>query len=514
MSSSRHRADTGAARNAWIVALGSLAALAILLTLMRDRGPARGDAAGGPDAPALLVYCAAGIKPPVEAAIRDYEKEFDQPVQVQYGGSGTLLGNIRAARKGDLYIPADESYIPAGRGHGVLAEAIPLARQHPVILVAKGNPKGIRTMEDLGREEVRVALANPEATSIGHSVRDLLAKDGRWAAIEKHAAVFKPTVNDVANDVKLGAVDAGIVWNALSAQYPDLDAVRTPDLDAAVETVHVAVLASCARPTAALRLARYLGARDRGLVHFRACGYEPVEGDAWAVTPEVVLFSGAMLRPGAETTLREFEAREGCRITTVYNGCGILTAQMRAGQRPDAYFSCDTTFMDSVADLYLEPSTIVDNHLMILVQKGNPKEIRTVQDLLRPGLRVGLPHHEKSAMGNIAWKMLVQMGVYDRLAETLALESPTGDFLVNQLRTGSLDAIIACRSNHGTVREHLDAVAIDHPMAQMAQPYAVGRASKNAHMMQRLMDAIVTAGSRERFESVGFRWRYAPPPAP
>ena len=103
--------------------------------------------------------------------------------------------------------------------------------------------------------------------------------------------------------------------------------------------------------------ARYLGARDKGLLEFAKFHYEPVDGDPWAATPEVVLFSGAMLRPGIETTLKEFERREGCRITTVYNGCGILTAQMRAGSRPDAYFSCDTSFMNTVADLYVSPLT-------------------------------------------------------------------------------------------------------------------------------------------------------------
>ena len=35
-------------------------------------------------------------------------------------------------------------------------------------------------------------------------------------------------------------------------------------------------------------------------------------------------------RVAIEESLREFEAREGARVTRVYNGCGILTAQIRA----------------------------------------------------------------------------------------------------------------------------------------------------------------------------------------
>ena len=493
-------------KNPWIIPLGTLVAAAILVALLI--GPGRNKRPGPGEANALLVYCAAGVKAPVEAVAREYEKAYGVPVQLQFGGSGTLLSSIRVVKAGDLFLAADESYIKSARDFGLLAETIPLARQRPVIVVAKGNPKNIRSLDDLQRNDVRVALANPDAASIGRTVRALLQKAGLWAELEKHATVFKPTVNDIANDVKIGSVDAGIVWDATARQYPELELVTVPLFAPAQETISIGVLNASVQPAAALRFARYLGARDKGLKQFEKFYYEPVDGDEWADTPEIVLFSGAMLRPGIETALKEFEQREGCRFTTVYNGCGILCAQMRAGQRPDAYFSCDTSFMKSVADLYLDPVDVVDNNLMIIVQKGNPHGIHTIADLLQPGLRVGLPHHEKSAMGNIAWKMLVQMGVYEKLGQNLKVESPTGDFLINQLRTGSLDAIIACRSNYVTVREHLDAVPIDHPLAHMTQPYAVGRNTKYKHLMSRLQDALTSATSRQRFEAVGFGWRY------
>jgi molybdate transport system substrate-binding protein len=460
----------------------------------------------------LMVYCAAGLKPPLEATARAYEQAYGVSIQLQYGGSGMLLSSLRVASRGDLFVAADESYLRTGRTNGLIEEIIPLARMVPVIAVRRGNPKGIHSIEDLSR--VEIALANPEAAAIGNVVRELLRKSGQWDALEKRARVFKPTVTDIANDIKLGTVDAGIVWDATVNQYPELEMVSVPAFTAGQQNASIGVLKSSQQPTAALHFARYLGARDKGLKQFEQFHYEPVDGDEWAEKPEIVLFSGAMLRPGIEKTLNEFERREGCRFTTVYNGCGILVAQMRAGQRPDAYFSCDTSFMKSVADLYLHPVNVVDNDLMIIVQKGNPKGIQTVQDLAKPGLRVGLPHHEKSAMGNIAWKMLVQMNLYDALGQNLKVESPTGDFLINQIRTGSLDAIIACRSNWTGVREHLDAIPIDDPLARMTQPYAVGRNTRYKQMLARLQDALTTATSRERFEAEGFGWRYQPNPAP
>jgi len=50
----------------------------------------------------LVFYCAAGIKPPVEEVVRAYEEEYGVTIRLQYGGSGTLLSNIRAAQVGDL----------------------------------------------------------------------------------------------------------------------------------------------------------------------------------------------------------------------------------------------------------------------------------------------------------------------------------------------------------------------------------------------------------------------------
>ncbi len=494
-------------RNPWRLVIGSLAVAAGLVVLLfwqeRTESPVT-----KPGQKPLLMFCAAGVRPPVEVIAREYEQTFGVRVQLQYGGSGTLLSNLRVAEVGDLFLAADESYMKSAREMGLLAETIPVARQRPVIAVAKGNPKTIRTIEDLQRTDVRLAVANPDAASIGRTVRALLQQTGQWAALEKHVTVFKPTVNDVANDVKIGSVDAGIVWDATARQYPELELVKLPLFEAAAETISIGVLNRSRQPAAALRFARYLGARNKGLKQFEQFHYEPVAGDEWAERPEIVLFSGAMLRPVLEKTLQEFEEREGCRLTTVYDGCGILVAQMRAGQRPDAYFSSDTSFMNSVADLFLDSVNITDNYLMIIVQKGNPKGIQTVQDLTKPGLRIGLPHREKSAIGNIAWKMLVQMNLFDALGQNLKVESPADDFLINQMRAGSLDAIVASRSNWTGARDYLDAVPIDHPLARLTQPYAVGRSTRYPQLMARLRDAITSPASRQRFEAEGFGWRY------
>ncbi|MCY3019234.1 MAG: molybdate ABC transporter substrate-binding protein [Planctomycetota bacterium] len=267
------RANSGTAAR-WLLAVLALAVLCVCGALLLRSGTG--------NRPTLLLYCAAGCQPPVKEVIADYEKESGVSIGVQYGGSGQLLSNIEAVRRGDLFLAGDNSYIAIGRQKGLIAEAIPLALMRPVILVAKGNPKGIRTVADLLAADTRVALANPDQAAIGRAVRELLRNTGQWDAMEKHAAVFKPTVNDLANDVKVGSADAAIVWDATARQYPQLDMVRVDVLDRATEQVTIGVLTASAQPTAALRFARYLGASDRGLQAFRKHGYEPVAAEPWA----------------------------------------------------------------------------------------------------------------------------------------------------------------------------------------------------------------------------------------
>jgi len=258
-----------------------LAGLFALLALSGRSGPDR-------NAGELMMYCAAAERLAVKQTVADYEKEYGTRVRLQFGGSNTLLSQIEVAKSGDLYLAADESYIDIARKKGLVAEELSVARMRPVLAVRKGNPKKVEGLQDLLREDVRAALGNPDQPAIGKRGKQVLSDAGLWEKVERHVTetgVFKPTEPEVANDVKLGSVDVGILWDSTVSRMPELEAVHTPELDRAGSQVTLGVLTSAKDPTAALHFARYLTARDRGLKHFEATGFEPVEGDQWADVP-------------------------------------------------------------------------------------------------------------------------------------------------------------------------------------------------------------------------------------
>lgn len=253
------------------------------------------------------MYCAAGLKPPVEAIRKRYETEYGISIQIDYEGSGTLLSKTKIAQHGDLYLAADESYIALSQQEGLVHEEMVLARMQPVIAVYQGNPKNISSLDDLARGELRLGLANPDTVAVGKITREILLKTGDWDRLYPKAKVLKPTVNDLANDIKLQTVDAAIIWDAVANQYPELKIVRVPAFENQARKVTVGVLNSSVQPTVALHFARYLSARDRGPRSFGSFGYDIVEGDTWANSPELLFFSGGVNRLAIQETLKEFE---------------------------------------------------------------------------------------------------------------------------------------------------------------------------------------------------------------
>lgn len=336
----------------------------------------------------------------------------------------------------------------------------------------------------------------------------MLTKANLWEKLESATTATHTTVTDVARDIDVGAADAGIVFGAVLHTFDGVDAVEIPELADAQANISVGVIATSKQPQAALHFARYAAAKDRGQKRYNEFGFHADNKEVWTDRPELNIFAGSMLRPAIEDTIVAFEKREGVHVNRVYNGCGILVGQMKAGQRPDAYFACDSEFMDQVTDLFPERVDVSENELVILVQKGNPKNIVSLRDLVRPGLRVGVGHEKQCAMGWITQKTFREGGIQTEVMENVTVQTPTGDMLVNQLQTGSLDAAVAYLSNAAGAAEFLDAVQITGISCSTAtQPWAVATDSKYPETASRLFQQICSAKSQDHFAAEGFRWK-------
>lgn len=512
----------------WRLLIGLVVIAGVIIVLL-SRGSPVGRA---PQSQRLTMYTAAGLRGPVEQVVAAYKQDYGVEVDLQFGGSNSLLNQLQVNKfeTADLFLAADDFYTAKAVDEGLAAEVIPVAEQRPVIAVRKDSPLTINSLDDLLAGTVRVSMADPEQAAVGRAVKqalEVVAADGTtlWSKLAAHVTdkgVFKPTVNDVATDVVLGAVDAGIVWDFTVAakDYRDqLRAIPVPEFESKSETVSLAVLKSSPQPTAALRFARYLAASDKGQPIFEEAGLRAVEGDAWMETPALTFFCGAVNRRAVEQVVDEFQQREGVVIHTVYDGCGTLTGRMQTidGQQtalgfPDIYLACDRHYLDNVQSWFQEDVDVSDMEIVLAVPKGSTR-VQSLADLAKPGVRVALGQPDQCTLGALTRRLLQSQNLYDAVMSKqsqsgeVVVEKPSSALIVPDVLTGHVDVGVAYLTDVMSAGDQIDVIHLDVPQNMAIQPFSIAKSSGRKQLARRFFAHLKRSG--EQFEQLGFHFRLA-----
>lgn len=167
----------------------------------------------------LFIYSGAAFRPPLEEMGRVFERKYGVPVKFNFTGSNCLLAQIMLSQQGDLFLPGEEFYIRLAQKRGYVIKSGVIGYFIPVILVRKGNPKGIRSLKDLAKPGVKVGLGDPKACAIGEISEAILRKNNLTQAVHKNVVLRTVTAPELANALRLGGIDACINWDAI-ANYP------------------------------------------------------------------------------------------------------------------------------------------------------------------------------------------------------------------------------------------------------------------------------------------------------
>lgn len=89
-----------------------------------------------------------------------------------------VMGNLRIALKPDIFTNGKGSIGDLQKQHGWFADTVDYARNPLAIMVAKGNPKHIEGLQDLGRADVRVSMPNPQWEGIAKQIEASYRKAG------------------------------------------------------------------------------------------------------------------------------------------------------------------------------------------------------------------------------------------------------------------------------------------------------------------------------------------------
>jgi molybdate transport system substrate-binding protein len=107
-----------------------------------------------------MVFAAASLTAPFEALAMEFEGEHaDADLELHFAGTPQLVLQIREGAPADVFASADEANMRKVVDDGRVAGAPRVfARNRLAIVTRKGNPKGIRALADLAREDLSVVL--------------------------------------------------------------------------------------------------------------------------------------------------------------------------------------------------------------------------------------------------------------------------------------------------------------------------------------------------------------------
>jgi len=178
----------------------------------------------------LLIFAGAASKPATEEAIKAFQEKTGILVDVTFGGSGFVLAQMKLAKKGDLYFPGSSDFMEMAKKEGLVfpeSEKI-LVYLVPAINVQKGNPKKIYSLKDLAKDDIRVAIANPETVCVGIYAVEIIEKNlspSEKEKFKKNVVNYTESCEKTANAISLKAVDAVIGWRVF--HYWDPERIET-----------------------------------------------------------------------------------------------------------------------------------------------------------------------------------------------------------------------------------------------------------------------------------------------
>jgi molybdate transport system substrate-binding protein len=168
----------------------------------------------------IVVFAAASLREAFEAAAPEFTKRTGVAVSFSFGGSDTLVTQLKQGAPADVFASANEAQMKIAAGAGLLATAPrTFARNRLVVIVPKENPAKISELADLAKPGVKVVLAAssvPVGTYARTAFRKLNGQTGYPAdfggLVERNVVSNELDVKAVATKISLGEGDAGVVY--------------------------------------------------------------------------------------------------------------------------------------------------------------------------------------------------------------------------------------------------------------------------------------------------------------
>ena len=219
----------------------------------------------------ITVFAAASLTESFTQIGKDFEAANPgTTVKFNFGGSSALATQINQGAPADVFASAApknmQTVTDAGNAEGTPTTFV---KNQLVIAVPKGNPKGVKTLADLAKPGVKVALCAAEVPCGAAATKALAA-----AKVKVTPVTLEQDVKAALSKVKLGEVDAALVYRTdAKAASSDVEGIEFPESASAINDYPIAVLKNAPNKAGAQAFITYV-LSDKGKEVLTAAGFQ------------------------------------------------------------------------------------------------------------------------------------------------------------------------------------------------------------------------------------------------
>jgi molybdate transport system substrate-binding protein len=204
------------------------------------------------------------------------------------------------------------------------------------------------------------------------------------------------------------------------------------------------------------------------------------------------LYCGVTMSEAMQEIADKFEAKTGVKVNIIKGGSGKLYKTILKKKSGDLYFPGSYKFIvDDENNLFGYQKLMGYNKAVILVQKGNPKHIKGLEDFTRQGIKVVLGDKNSGSVGKITKRILTRFKdekffkqVYDK-----AIKVPTSVEIMKNLKAKLADVSINWRAAayKGDNKEFVDFINIPYIAPKQKLVLTVVKYSKNPELAKKFV---------------------------
>ena len=224
----------------------------------------------------------------------------------------------------------------------------------------------------------------------------------------------------------------------------------------------------------------------------------------------LTVFCGSASKPAMQEIAARFEHETGIEVNLVFGGSGTLLSQIELSKQGEIYLpgSPDYIIIGDRKKLLIEGSQRIVAYLVpaIITPAGNPANVHSLQDLARPGVRVGIGNPQTVCLGLYAVELLEANGLLNKVMKNVVTFGASCSKTANLAAMNQLDAILGWKVFHSWNPERMTYVPIDPQKIPRISyiPIAIPVHTKDRELSKSFVDFVLSPAGMSVYRGLGY----------